>query len=321
MKIMKFLASAAVISVLSVSAHAQEVQALKIATGKPDATNSQMFQSIKAVCPNIQEVTDTTGGVDNINMLVGNKVDAGIAQPDVAEFLEQTDPNVGKLRSLVALNSNYLHIITSPRGVMVDPGKEGRFGFGKVEAKFAPINGVFDLKGKTVVAHGSAQLTARILSKRLGLDLNVIDDDSPTRTGLEMVRTGQAAAFMAMGGKPVGWVEKLNPGEFQLLAMQKEMISNLGSPYFSGQLSYKNLNAFGFHALAVKNELFVRNYQGAKAKLLSELRTCYEHNLADIRETTGTHPAWQEVEDLTAVSWARFENADAKKATPVKADK
>ncbi len=308
-------ATLALAATLALPAAAQDTQALRIATGKTDATNSQMFQAIKAACPaNLQEITDTSGGADNIGLLQANKVDAGIAQVDVAEFLQKTDPNIGKLRSLVALNPNYLHIIASTRGVMVDPGKPAAImGFGGTPARYAQVSNINDLKGQTVVAHGSAQLTIRIISQKLGLNLSVVDDDTKDRQGLQSVKNGQAAAFVAMGGRPVGWIEQLNGADYVLVPMQKEAVGMLGSPYSAQQLTYKNLSAFGFYTAAVKNELFVRNFQGGKAKLLADLRECYKNNLIDIKETTGTHAAWQEVDDLDATAWPRFE---APAATP-----
>ena len=292
-----------------------EVQAIRLATGKSDATNSQMFKSVNKACPNVgvQEVTEgTTGGADNIGLIMANKVDAGIAQVDVVNFLQRTDPNIGKLRSLVALNNNLLHVIATNQGRMIKPAVKGTLGMGAKPAEYAQVNTIMDLKGTTVVANGSAWLTMRTISEKLDLGITVIDEDNRD-TALKMLRDGTASALIAMGGNPVSWVEKLSGNEFHLVkfgkeeAQSRQMIAMLGSPYTVAQETYKNLNAFGYFVPAVRNELFVRNYQGSKAQILMALRECYSDNLTDIKETTGTHPAWQDVEDVNVTAWPRFE--------------
>lgn len=319
MNVLKTLVLMAVLAMAQI-AHAQDVQTLKIATGDPKGSNSQMFKTVVSLCPNlVTEDTSTTGGADNINKLLMNQVDGGIAQADVVAFLAKTDSNVEKLRSLVTLNSNMLHIIASSSGFMVDPGKAGTLGFGKKAATYKTISTLKDLYGLPVAGFGSGQITARILSDRLNLNLTVIDVEDKDK-GLEMVRSGQVAAMFALGGRPIPWIASIpaNNGssEFTLVGIPADTVKQLGSPYEVKQLTYKNLGVFGFTTLAAKNELYVRDYKGAKASLLGQLRSCYETNLDNIKETTGSHPAWQDVDDLTTSSWTRFEVA---KSVQVKA--
>jgi len=311
-------------ALLAPAAGAQEL--LKIATGKPDATNSQMMKAIINACPNlVEEDTDTTGGADNVGKLVANQVHGGIAQVDVVQFLEKTEPAISKLKSLVALNPNYLHVIAATKGFVVEPAQKGTLGFGGKPEVRGKITKFTDLNNRTVAANGSAQLTLRVIADKLNLNINIVDADD-RKAGLDMLANGQVAAFVAMGGKPVEWVGKLDGSVFELVPVGQDIAEKLGAPYSAQKLTYKNLNAFGFATVSVKNELIVRDYKGAKGAQLQQLRDCFVANVDAIRETTGTHPAWQEVEDLTTTQWATYTgeakavpaSAPAPAAKPVK---
>ena len=173
-----------------------------IGTGLPTAPYSQMMQVPLRMAPElICEYRGSTGGTDNIQALVERKIDAGIVQADVLTFMMMTEPMVAKkIRSLVALHSNYLHFFVLKNGF-----KEDRGTF-KLK-KQAVIRNLRDLEGRKVAAFGSAYITGRIINERLGLNMQLVEV-STKEDGLAKLNKGEVAAFFAMGGKPIPWVDK-----------------------------------------------------------------------------------------------------------------
>ena len=273
--------------------------ALRIATGDQKGTYSQVFKNIQNVCPLACEDMQTSGGFDNIMRLITGKADAGIAQVDALDFLKRVDPRVLKLRSLVALHTNSMHIIVSAQGV-----KPEGSGWNPLASKVV-IDNLRQLRGKKVALFGSAQVTALIVSERLQLGFITVDV-ATKEDGLAKVKSGEVAAMLAMGGQPIGWVEQLSKAEYSLATSEVGDITTLGTPYFNTKLSYPNLNKFGVNSVTVRNDLVTRDFTGPKANALSELRSCMATKLQDIKEGNGAHAAWGDVEDLNATGWEKY---------------
>jgi TRAP-type uncharacterized transport system substrate-binding protein len=275
-----------------------------IGTGLLTAPYSQMMQIPLRMAPElICEYRGSTGGTDNVQALVERKIDAGIVQADVLSFMMLTDPMVArKIRSLVALHSNYLHFFVLKNGF-----KEDRGTF-KLK-KQAVISTMRDLTGRKVAAFGSAFITGRIINERLGLDMRLIEVSSK-EAGLAMLNKGEVAAFFAMGGKPISWVDQeVNGTTITLANVDPADIEKLKSPYYAGKLTYKKLGVVGVNAVAVRNELLVWDFTGQRAQQLQQVRKFFKDNLNDIKDSRGAHPAWQDVElnTLDRVSWERFQ--------------
>jgi TRAP-type uncharacterized transport system substrate-binding protein len=287
-----------------------------IGTGLPTAPYSQMMQVPLRMAPElICEYRGSTGGTENIQALVERKIDAGIVQADVLTFMTHTEPMIAtKIRSLVALHSNYLHFFVLKNGYKEDRGK---FKF----KKLAVIRNMRDLEGRRVAAFGSANITGRIINEQLGLNMRLVEVSSK-EAGLAMLNKGEVAAFFAMGGKPIPWVEKEVDGNTVTLAnVEPADIEMLKSPYYAGKLTYKKLGVVGVNAVAVRNELLVWDFTGQRAQQLLQVRKFLKDNLNDIKDSRGAHPAWQDIElkTLDMVSWERFQTAGS--STPAKSKK
>lgn len=305
---------------LASGANAQEA-VVTISTGDPAAANSNMFKDVLKVCPGLAtENTATSGGSDNINQLIMNSVDGGIAASDVAEFLAGTDPNVKKLKSLVTLNPNMLYIIVNRNGYVIDKGANGVMGLGKRDPVIAQISSLSDLNGKPVGVIGSAHITMqrlRDLDSTVSPAVTLIDNSKDAAgkevkaytDGIGRLERNEIAALITMGGKVVPWIAQLPQGKFVLVPVRKKEVERFGAPYFTQQITYKNMDSMGVPTLAVRNELFVIDRRGSKGQTLAALRKCYEDHLVDIKDTLGTNPGWQDVDDLSATSWPRFEIA------------
>jgi TRAP-type uncharacterized transport system substrate-binding protein len=275
-----------------------------IGTGLPTAPYSQMMQVPLRMAPElICEYRGSTGGTDNVQALVERKIDAGIVQSDVLSFMMYTDPMVAKkIRSLVALHSNYLHFFVLKNGYFEDRGTFKR-------KQQVVIKKISDLAGRRVAAFGSAYITGRNINEKLRLNMKLVEVNSKEE-GLAMLNKGEVSAFFAMGGKPIPWVDKEIDGNTITLAnVDPADIEKLKSPYYTGKLTYKKLGVVGVNAVAVRNELLVWDFTGQRAQQLLQVRKFFKDNLNDIKDSRGAHPAWQDVElnTLDRVSWERFQ--------------
>jgi len=282
-----------------------------IGTGLPTAPYSQMMQVPMRMAPElICEYRGSTGGTDNIQALVERKIDAGIVQADVLTFMMMTEPMVArKIRSLVALHSNYLHFFVLKNGFKED---RGTFKF----KKQAVITNIRDLDGRKVAAFGSAFITVKNINEKLSLNMK-ISEVSTKEAGLSKLNKGEVAAFFAMGGKPIPWVDQEVDGATITLAnIDREDIEKLKSPYNAGKLTYRKLGVVGVNAVAVRNELLVWDFTGQRAQQLLQVRKFFKDNLNDIKDSRGAHPAWQDVEQSTLdnLSWQRFQPAGSSTA-------
>ncbi len=288
-----------------------------IGTGLPTAPYSQMIKTAIKANPNICEYIGSTGGEDNIQAMIDRLIDAGIAQADVVDFLSRTDPMVKKkIRSLVGLHTNYVHIFTLKNGFKVS---QGRFKSDKI----VYVRDLQQLKGVNVAAFGSGPITATLISERLGLNLRITKVDKKDE-GLEMLKNGKVYAFIAMGGKPIPWVKDLDKNTITMVNVSQDDVKRLGAPYYPGKLTYKNLDITGINTIGVRNDLMVWNLEGGKgAQKLLGLRGFFYSDLNDIKDVRGAHPAWQEIERSTLddVSWLRYEPAGTAKVSAKKKKK
>ena len=139
-----------------------------------------------------------------------------------------------------------------------------------------------------------------------------------------MLTNGQVVAFMAMGGKPIDWVEKLDGNVYTLANVDTSDISALGQPYYPVKLTYRNLGVMGVTSITARNDIVVWDYtSGRNVEKMLRLRKFIKENLEEIKEARGSHPAWQDVEkeNLDDVSWQAYQPAGVaapKAAIPAK---
>jgi hypothetical protein len=136
-----------------------------------------------------------------------------------------------------------------------------------------------------------------------------------------MLNKGEVAAFFALGGKPIPWVDKEVDGNITLANVDPADIEKLKSQYYPGQLTYKKLGVLGLSTVAVRNELLVWDFTGQRAQQLLQVRKFFKDNLNDIKDSRGAHPAWQDIElkTLDMVSWERFQSVGS--SAPAKSKK
>jgi branched-chain amino acid transport system substrate-binding protein len=283
---------------------------ISVATGITGGTYSNMFKPIKNL-PGANELVceyqKTGGGYDNVLLLMDRKVDAGIIQSDVFDFLNKTNPDIRKkLRNLFAMHGSSMHIFVLRDGTKTRVTVPGKVYGTNTEESMVRIETLRDLKGRKVAAFSSAVVTGTIISQTLNLNLEIVETSK--NEGLEKLKKGEVFAFLAMGGKPIEWMSEVDEKVITLANVETSDIQALGAPYYNTKLQYKKFNAIGTNAITARNDLVVWDYAGKKAGMLLKLRDLVRDNLADIKEDMDAHPCWQEVteENFLEVFWQKY---------------
>lgn len=286
---------------------------LKIATGPAGKGYSKLFSDINKVCgETIQlcEVT-TSGGLDNLNSLSTNEADVGFAQIDTAMYMQGGDENVRDLLAVMSTNFNYLHIIVSSNGYVVETKAWGGL---KKDQQIVQIRKASDLRGLTVAAVGSAQLLARKLNDSLNMGMNVVDAGSDN-AAFDMIKKGQAHAAMSVSGWPSGPVSQLSSNG-GLTMVPWDLMANM--PYSVKPLNYKGLGVYNVNSLAIPNVLMTRPFKGSKSMDVAKLKSCLKNNLLNLQEGS-YQPGWKEVKDMDNVyGWNKFTPAASATAVATK---
>jgi uncharacterized protein len=271
-----------------------QAQSLIIATGSTKGTYHAMFQELNKRCNlDISEQT-SQGSNDNIDKLVANQVNGAIVQTDVIYFRSKTE-DLSKVGTLFSLHSEQVHLIARAEGV-----KEGGvLGFGAKEIHF---NTISDLNGRNVGAAGGSVLTAKVIKAQSGINYNVVE--FPTNAAaLAALQGGQVDGVVIVGGEPMSEVAAL-PASYRLLPISPAVQDKLKAVYQPARLSYRNLNAAGVPTVSIKSLLVTREYKSPKfVAALKAYRQCFNDNIDDLQETTGTSPAWQSVDPKDQGKW------------------
>jgi TRAP-type uncharacterized transport system substrate-binding protein len=276
-----------------------------IATGdkKAGSVYSTMFGELAATCSTGDWMEQTTtGGVQNKDMLLGNKVSGAWLQADMLEFERRLDPSkVENIKTLVAMHQEELHFIAR-----ADVKKEGGFmGVGGKEVSFKTLT---DLKGRTVGAVGGSISSASVVSANSGLDFKVLPVTDSTALK-QMLLEGKLDAILVVGGAPHPLVASL-PASFKILSIPQDLVTKLASSklYSSALLSYSNVNASAVQSVSTQALLVTRVYRSkAMIAKLKEMRTCFTQKLGDIQDKNGTHPKWQFVDANNHGGWSWYE--------------
>jgi TRAP-type uncharacterized transport system substrate-binding protein len=266
-------------------APAAECDGVKVATGPKAKGFSLLFADVAKLCGakvNLCEVT-TAGGLDNLNALSTKEADIGFVQIDTWNDMKAGDDNIAALQSIMPVNNNYLHVVTSSAGFTVAGAKKFG-GFIDGTPTTVVINRFSDLRGKPVALVGSAQLLGRRLDKQFGYGMQFVDakDDA---AAFDMVKKGAVAAAFTVSGWPSGTVKALTPASGLTMV---PFDAPIGDPYKVKALNYKNIAVYNNNSLAVQNVLVTR------AANIGAIQACITANLTELKEGS-YQPAWNEV--------------------------
>lgn len=278
------------------SAHAQS---LKVATGSAKGTYSTMLRELKEQCdvlPFTEQPTD--GSMSNVDMLVGNQVNAAFVQSDVLFFRARTE-NLTNVKTLLALHPEEVHIIA-----LSGPKKEG--GVMGIGSKAVTLNSVADLAGRQVGAAGGSYITAQVIRLQSEIPFQVVNYTSNDDL-IKAVASGSLDAAVIVGGSPMAAVAALD-SRFKLLAIPEAVQAKLKSVYSPAKLTYSRMGAAGVPSVSTDALFVTREYKTAKmVSQLAGLRRCAVKAIPEIQEALGTHPKWQAVDVNNRGKWAWYE--------------
>lgn len=293
-KILAFITAA-----LAITAGAQQLQ---VATGSASGTYSTMFKQLAQQCaasgiPLIEK--NTSGTPENVDMLVGNQINAAFVQPDVLYLRARTE-DLGNIKTLLALHTETVHVVTK-----ADAGyKEG--GVMGVGAKTIPFTTVEQLAGRTIGAYGGSLVTAQVIRLQSEIAFQVVPFDNEAALK-EALAKEKVDAGLFVGGQPLGTVASLGAG-YKILAMAPATVEKLKGVYKPVRLNYRQMNAAGVPSVGMEALFVTREYKTEKmTSSLAALRACALNSLDGLKETTGTHPAWQSVDASNKGKWAWYE--------------
>lgn len=309
--------------------HAQSPQTVvKIGTGecvtspKPScSTYVEMFRQLKAAVGEnpdllLQEV-QTKGTVDCVDRLIGNELNGCIAQADVL-FARKRNEDLSSIKTLIALHPEEVHYVAR----VVTGLKSGGTGVGKfkVGQEDVVFNSVDQLAGYSVGAvqgSGSAA-TAKLIKDEADIKYTLI----PTYLTSDALRaaliSGEIQAAVFVGGANLPVVQGFS-SDFKLLGFLPATQTALKDIYKPAVLTYTNLNASGVKTVATQASLVVYEYKGAKmTTALGAFRTAALAVIPDLKETTGTHRKWKQVDPADHGKWTWYElPVVATKSAPV----
>jgi TRAP-type uncharacterized transport system substrate-binding protein len=304
---MKRAIASIALALASVAANAQ----LIVATGIEGLTYSKTFREFKDRCePVVLQEKNTTGAVQNVDMLVGNQVNVAYGQLDIL-FMRSLTDNVTTIKTLFALYPEEVHVVALANSLLKEGGMAG---FG---AKQVVFNRVEDLAGRRVGAWGGSVVTAKLikLQGNVAFEVNEYTDDKAAKAALDK---GEVEALVVVGGQPLGFVTSLSRN-YKLLPFSDELQGKLANVYTKSRLNYGNVGATGVQTVATEAGLYAREYKTPRmVAALAAMRQCFYDSLDDLKETTGTHPKWQMVDATNKGKWAWMDLPQPAKQTAKK---
>lgn len=280
-------------------------QELRVADGSSSGTYQQMLKEIGKVCGdaiNIVEVP-SSGAIDNLDKVIGNEANAAFLHSDVIAFRSKTE-DLSHLKTLLALFSEDVHFVTLNR-----PYRKGNLlSFAKGGAN---LESVTDLEGLTVGAAGGGFITAQVIRLQGEIGYTVRQYDSGKEV-LNALGNGEIAAAVFVGAAPLPNLKDLGK-EYKLLAIGETTASRLKSVYHTTSVTYTKMSPAPVPTVAADALLITREYKTPKfVNSLRQFRTCFQRNLDELKETPGTHKAWQQVDISNHGKWTWYDFGNSK---------
>lgn len=284
-------------------------QQLLVATGSEKGTYNAEFNEINKFCANdlVLVGRKTSGSVENLNLLLANKVNAAWVQSDLLYRRSRTE-DLGSVKTLLAMHPEQLHFVTLAAGF-----KEGGYiGFG---GKTVHLEEISQLSGRRIGASGGSVETA----KQVRLDSEIKFDivEYPTNEAALAAIGGKDGvdAVLMVVGAPSASISALGR-KYSLIAVGEANAKKLAGAYKPAVISYSELGASGVPTVAIDSLFITREYKTAKMQnSLATLRNCVLEKLDEIKETTGTHPAWQNVKADNKGKWPWYNLPEPMKAS------
>lgn len=261
---------------------------LDVATSPKGSTAADMFRDLGRVCTNASFLRQrqTSGSVENMDLLLGNQVSLAFVQLDVLKAREQIDkdPRTAEIKQLLPLNFDEMHLIAK-RPI----AKKNIFG----KVSMVGVSKWSDLKGKKLGVWGGSVITANVLKAKSGVSVNIMEYKNRDDT-MAALAAGQIDAVLSVVGQPAEWVKALDSNTYALLPLDVAPASVNGF-YKAATLRYAGLGS-GVPTYAVQRVLVTRDFKTPERRTaLLNYQKCALSKLTALQETEGFHPKWNEV--------------------------
>jgi TRAP-type uncharacterized transport system substrate-binding protein len=270
---------------------------------KNGSTYSAMLGDLAAVCSTdelpIEEV-NTSGGVQNLDLLKGNKVKAALIPTSVLMAAQyQNATSVANIKTLVSMHPEEVHVIARS-----DVKKEGGLNLGSfnIGGDKVSFNSLTDLKGHAVGAVGGSVVDARLMNDLLHLGMNV----TPFPNNVDLFKaltSGQIDAAVIVAGAPSAVVTNLPNGKFRFLSVSPNQ--DLAKAYEPTKIQYQNVSdGKAVDTISTRALLVSRTFRSNDMlNTLAKFRACFISNVPKLQDKDGTHPKWQDVDPTIRGKW------------------
>jgi TRAP transporter TAXI family solute receptor len=275
-----------------------------LATGQLDAAYPSLAQDMAKVMDDGDTLRVipmlTYGSVGNIeDLLYLRNVDVAFTKADnFAHFKQKLNVNLrNRIHYITRLYDAELHVLARPE-----------------------IKGWEDLRGKKVnigVEGNAAHTTVPIVMKALDIDFEVLTVDHAI--GLEMMKKGEIAAAMRVGGKPMSTFTKVPPNTgFHFLSISaSDFVQKFSDIYVLGKLTsedYPSLVPSGeeITTIAVPDILAVYNWpkNTDRYQRVEKFIVAFFRNFKKLQEGP-FHAKWKDVNPAATIpGWTRSELAE-----------
>lgn len=284
-----------------------------IAAGSSSGTYKQFLKEIVSVTGDtvsFKEV-DSHGSVENLDLLINNRVMAAFMHSDVIYFRAQST-DLSRFKTLLALFKEDVHFLTLTTGKRTTGGT---MGFNKT---IITVNSVDDLgkPGMKVGAAGGGFITAQVIRLQAQIGYEVVQFPSGSAV-LTALNAGEIDAAVFVGAAPLPNLSNLGP-EYKLLSMGDTTASRLKAVYSPTSYTYIKMRPEPITSIAADALLVAREYKTPRFVLaLKQFRATFNQRLDEIRETPGTSPAWSQVQQWGASKWPMLDLGDPTTTTTV----
>ncbi|MBZ9711723.1 TAXI family TRAP transporter solute-binding subunit [Deinococcus multiflagellatus] len=261
---------------------------LDVATSPKGSTAADMFRDLGQVCTGTSFLRQrqTSGSVENLELLLNNQVSLAFVQLDVLKARDQIDqdPRVRALKTLLPLNFDEVHLIARP--AVTTTNLLGRTSVRGIQA-------FSDLQGRKLGAWGGSVITARVLSAKAGVPMT-IQEYRGRDEAMAALNAGQVDAVLAVAGQPADWIKALNPAAYRLVPLNIAP-ARVNGFYRPATLRYPGLGE-GVTTYAVQRLLVTRDFKTPERRAaLLNYQKCALSKLTQLQETQGFHPKWSDV--------------------------
>lgn len=293
-KFIAFAFAAAIALMPITSAFAQDASDLKITVAADSSTGTykKMLGEIVNACSNdgfdINMAADVHGGAPgNLDALLNNKAQAAFLHSDVFEVMKNADPKYQKLKTLVALYPEQIHVLALRDTKIHGTGTLDRF-------KTPVFNSLSEITNLPVGAAGGGAYSIRILkgSGDAQFTTREYDDGDALIKGLN---DGEIAAAIFVGAAPLDKLTKLPKGVYKLLPIGEPLASKVKGIYREESLNYPGLTQGPIKTMAPTAVILTRSYATeGKVNAQRHFRSCFLQHLDQLKDEGS--PNWQQVE-------------------------